>query len=126
MSFKYTKPIRIIAYILTVLFFIGAIWFGWNNRQVKINHLQAEVDILWNYKLNEPSLREQIKSLEAKNIKIKNELEQINIHYAADEKYIDYINSQYLKAITYINISETILQAQGIEYLYLGDRQLEQ
>lgn len=119
MSFKYTKPIRIIAYILTVLFFIGAIWFGWNNRQVKINHLQAEVNILYNYKLNEPSLREQIKSLEAKNIEIKNELEQLNIHYAADELFITYARSQYRKAITYITVVEMITDC-----VYTGDREL--
>ena len=125
MNFRYLKPIKIIAYILTALFLIGAIWYGWSNRQIKINHLQAEVNILWNYKLNEPGLKERINTLTNENMQLKQQLENLNIHYKADELFITYAKSEYLKAMTYITVSEAILQAQGIEYLYLGDRRLE-
>ena len=83
--------------------------------QAEINHKQQEVNILWHYKLNEPFLKNEIATLEKQVA----ELEKINIKYQADELYIDYINSEYLKAITYITVTEMVTDC-----LYTGDREL--
>uniref|UniRef100_A0A6H1ZD08 Uncharacterized protein n=1 Tax=viral metagenome TaxID=1070528 RepID=A0A6H1ZD08_9ZZZZ len=122
-----SKFIRVTAFILTVLFLIGAIWYGLDYKNDKINRLQNEINILWNYKLNEPSLREKIAKLENDNAKLQQELDNLNIRYAADQKYIDYVNSQYLKSIIWINIAELIFENNDIMFpLYLGDRELNQ
>lgn len=127
MSFKYIKPIRIIAYILTALFLIGAIWFGLahKNAKININHLQQEVNILMNYKLNEPFLKSQIVALENDNTKLKQQLENLNIHYAADELFITYVKGEYMEAVTWINIAELVFDNNNITFpLYLGDKKL--
>ncbi len=121
MDFKYIKPIKIIAYILTALFLIGAIWFGWNNRQIKINHLQHTVNILFAYKLNEPALREQIVKLEKDNAKLQQQLDNLNIHYEADEKYIGVLEGRYLRCEIYANTAELILRNNGIDFVRIND-----
>jgi hypothetical protein len=95
---------------------VGCMFWIYFDRQGELNHKQQQVNILWNYKLNEPGLKQQIESLEAKNIEIKNELEQVNIKYAADEKYIDVLESRYLRCEIYANTAELILANNGVEF----------
>ncbi len=118
---RFINPIKIIAFILTALFLIGAIWYGWSNRQIKINHLQAEVNILFNYKLNEPALKEQIVNLEIENTQLKQQLSNLNIHYRADEKYIEVLEAKYLRCEIYANTAELILRNNDIEFVRIDE-----
>lgn len=125
MNHKLIITIRTVALILGTFFVIGTIWFGLDYKNNQINHLQAEVNILYNYRLNEPALREQIANLKADKAELQQDLDNLNISYEADEKYINYVNSQYLKAIFWINVAELIFENNNITYSpYLGDREL--
>lgn len=101
---------------------IGCMYWIYDSRQVKANHLQAEVNILWNYKLNEPGLKERINTLEKKNTDLTEQLKSVTISYKADEMMVDTLTSDYLLAISYITVAESILTNQGIEFTYMGRR----
>ena len=112
---------------MTILLIVCTACMYWiyNSRQAEINHLQAERNILENYRLSQPSLKAQINNLENANIKLTKQLENVTISYNADKLYIDYVNYQYLKAISWINIAELIFDNNDITFpLYLGDREL--
>ena len=101
---------------------LGCIFWLYFSQHTKINHLQSEVNILWNYRLNQQFLKERIKNLENENKLLQLDNEYYKNHYIADKLYIDKLESDYLMAISYIGVAEYILLKQGIEYLYLGDR----
>ncbi len=101
---------------------IGCMFWIYFSQHTKINHLQAEVNILWNYKLNEPFLKSSIVILEAENTQLQQQLDSLNIYYVADKLYIDKLESNYLMAISYINVAELVLHKQGIQFLYTGER----
>jgi len=123
MDFKHIKTIRTIAYILTSLFLIGAIWFGFNNRQIKVNHLQAEIDILENYRLNEPFLKDRIVNLEYENGRLKQDVSFYKGKFESDELYIDVLESDYIMAISYITVAELIIERNyPTPFIYTGRR----
>ena len=88
----------------------------YDSRQVKINHLQQEVNILWNYKLNEPALREQIANLKADKALLQQDVEYYKSKWTSDELYIDVLESRYLQVVTYANVAEAILFNNGINF----------
>ena len=106
---------------------IGCMYWIYDSRQYEINHKQAEINALFAYKLNDPSLREQIAKLKKDKAQLQQELDSLNIHYAADEKFITYVKGEYLEAITWINIAELIFENNDITFpLYLGSRELRE
>ena len=95
---------------------IACMYWIYDSRQVKINHLQLEVNILFNYKLNEPFLRKQIKTLKADKALLQQDVAYYKGKWASDELYIDVLESRYLQVVTYANVAEAILFNNGINF----------
>jgi len=108
---------RFLTYMTILLIVcIGCMYWIYHSRQVEINHLQAEVNILYNYKLSQPSLKAQIINLEAENNKLTILNDRLKITTTADKLYIDKLESDYLLCITYANVAEAILLNNGINF----------
>ena len=72
-----------IAIIILKLLVIIVLIFIFANYRNEINHLQTEVNTLYNYKLNEPFLKEKIAELKTKNSQLQSQLDELNISFAA-------------------------------------------
>lgn len=58
----------------------------------------------------------EIKDLQNKVTGLNQELENISIKYISNQLYIDELEARYLSALSYSNIAESILLANGIEF----------
>ena len=100
---------------------LGCMFWIYFDRQAGLNHKQHEVNILFNYKLNEPFLKSRIVNLEVENTQLQQQLDNLNIHYAADEKYIEVLEGRYLRCEIYANVAEIILKNNNIEFVRIDD-----
>lgn len=105
-----------IAIIILQLLVIIVLIFIFANYRNEINHLQTEVNTLYNYKLNEPFLKEKIAELKAKNSQLQSQLDELNISFAADEKYINDLESSYLILLSWSTVAELILNKHDIPF----------
>ena len=117
----FTKKFYYISLTILFMVMISCMFWIYGSRQYEINNLQAEVDILYNHKLNEPFLKSSIVILEAENTQLQQQLDSLNIHYAADELYIDKLESDYLRCEIYANTAELILRNNGIDFVRIDD-----
>ena len=100
---------------------IGCMYWIYDNRQYEINHLQAEVNILWSYKLNEPFLKSQIEILQKTKANLQQQYNDIEISYTADKLYINKLESDLLRCEIYANTAELILKNNGINFVRNDD-----
>jgi len=106
---------------------IGCMYWIYDSRQVKINHLQHEVNILFAYKLNEPALREQIAKLKADKALLQQDVAYYKGKWTSGKMFITYAIGEYTTALIWINVAELVFENNDITFpLYLGSRELRE
>lgn len=98
---------------------IGCMYWIYYSQHTKIVRLEFERDILWNYRINAPMLKEQIVNLEYQNGRLKQDVSFYKGKYESGKLYNEVLQSRYLKCLSYANVAETILINNGINFVRL-------
>ncbi len=110
-----TKTITTITIILAVAVIILLVFSYIRIEQIKLENTNLKSQIKG---LN---LQLSLKCIELKDTKneltgVYQQLENISIKYISNQLYIDELEARYLSALSYSNIAESILLANGIEF----------
>ena len=122
-----TKRFFYISLFILFAIMLGCIsWVGLYNHN-KITRLEFERNILENYRLNQPFLKDQIANLKADKALLQQDVDYYKGKWTSGKLFITYAKGEYTTALIWINVAELVFENNDITFpLYLGDRELNQ